>query len=662
MTVDPKERFLPTFLNGHKYQIFSDVVDSWEDAEEYCEELNGHLAVITSKEEDDFLYQYIKKNGVKGAYFGLIDIDMDDWYWVDGTPVSYTNWHEDEPSSYDEPYGMYFYKFTDGTWNDADWGENTTAFICEWDPGSNPYAAPKTTYNGNKYQAFSGVAQSWEEAKAYCENLGGHLAVISDKSENDFLYKYITSNSIKGAYFGLYDPLQNGNWTWVYGNSTYTNWHQDEPSSNDEPYAMLFYKFTDGTWNDGKWADITDAFICEWEGTVETTTVTTSTTAMSTTTTIATTTAPVTTTAQSASVKISKIGMDDTPLSGATLKITGVAPDGITPINFTAESIQVGSDGKLINAASDSLIWLSGTEPTLVFVEDGTYTLEELVAPVGYMLAPEETFVVLGGKVMYNSALVDTVRMVDEKETTTSESTTTTTTTESTTTTTTTESTTTTTTTESTTTTTTTESTTTTTTTESTTTTTTTESTTTTTTTESTTTTTTTESTTTTTTTESTTTTTTTESTTTTTTTESTTTITTTESTTTTTTTESATTTESTSSSTESTSTTQTTVASSTGEQGSTTTETQTVNNLGDVNEDDKVDAKDASLILVEYSKASTGAESGLTESQKLAGEVNGDGKIDAKDASAILAYYAMASTATGDVPTLKEFITPKTS
>ena len=81
---------------------------------------------------------------------------------------------------------------------------------------------------------------------------------------------------------------------------------------------------------------------------------------------------------------------------------------------------------------------------------------------------------------------------------------------------------------------------------------------------------------------------------------------------------------------------------------------------LGDVNEDGKIDAKDASLILVEYSKASTGAESGFNESQKLAGEVNGDGKIDAKDASAILAYYAMASTATGDVPTLKEFIANK--
>ena len=66
---------------------------------------------------------------------------------------------------------------------------------------------------------------------------------------------------------------------------------------------------------------------------------------------------------------------------------------------------------------------------------------------------------------------------------------------------------------------------------------------------------------------------------------------------------------------------------------------------LGDVNEDGKIDAKDASRVLMYYSAVSTGAEDGLTDSQKKAANVNGDGKIDAKDASRILIYYAAAST-----------------
>ena len=80
------------------------------------------------------------------------------------------------------------------------------------------------------------------------------------------------------------------------------------------------------------------------------------------------------------------------------------------------------------------------------------------------------------------------------------------------------------------------------------------------------------------------------------------------------------------------------------------------------MNEDGKVDAKDASIVLVAYAKVSTGSEDGLTEKQRKAADVNADGKVDAKDASSILAYYAMASTASGDVPSLKEYMTGKTS
>ena len=66
---------------------------------------------------------------------------------------------------------------------------------------------------------------------------------------------------------------------------------------------------------------------------------------------------------------------------------------------------------------------------------------------------------------------------------------------------------------------------------------------------------------------------------------------------------------------------------------------------LGDVNSDGKVDAKDASLILLEYAQASTGAEDVIAEEQKNDADVNRDGKVDAKDASAVLQYYAYSST-----------------
>ncbi|MBP5362068.1 MAG: hypothetical protein J6Y71_03445 [Ruminococcus sp.] len=66
---------------------------------------------------------------------------------------------------------------------------------------------------------------------------------------------------------------------------------------------------------------------------------------------------------------------------------------------------------------------------------------------------------------------------------------------------------------------------------------------------------------------------------------------------------------------------------------------------LGDVNDDGKIDAKDASMVLAAYAKASTGEDNGLTDMQKESADVNIDARIDAKDASLILEYYAIAST-----------------
>lgn len=126
------------------------------------------------------------------------------------------------------------------------------------------------TYNGHSYYCFDNGIQTWLEAESYCESLGGHLAVIEDADENTFLYNYMLSCGYESAYFGYSDLEEEGTWVWVDGNSTYSNWAVDEPNNDDgdEDYAMFFYKYTDGKWNDGSFINDSDhggrAFICEW--------------------------------------------------------------------------------------------------------------------------------------------------------------------------------------------------------------------------------------------------------------------------------------------------------------------------------------------------------------------------------------------------------------
>lgn len=78
---------------------------------------------------------------------------------------------------------------------------------------------------------------------------------------------------------------------------------------------------------------------------------------------------------------------------------------------------------------------------------------------------------------------------------------------------------------------------------------------------------------------------------------------------------------------------------------------------LGDVNEDGKIDAKDASAILAAYSLMSIGEESGMTSRQYNYSDVNSDEKVDAKDSSVILSYYSFISTTSDEVPSIEDFI-----
>ena len=78
---------------------------------------------------------------VAGLYPGEADIYVNNLviFSLDKTNpelASYTNWHSGEPSNQDgiEHYAMFYEKFQDGTWNDADGIIDAgCAYICEWD-------------------------------------------------------------------------------------------------------------------------------------------------------------------------------------------------------------------------------------------------------------------------------------------------------------------------------------------------------------------------------------------------------------------------------------------------------------------------------------------------------------------------------------------------
>lgn len=139
-------------FNGHTYAYYTDA-DSWEAAEEVCESMGGHLAVITSKEENDALWAFALSVGNESAFIGLSDAKKEgNWKWITGESLSYTNWAENQPDGYtnEENYGEFSFSEGYGLWNDYPFATHDevekTGFICEWEYDvSNPVAEEALT-------------------------------------------------------------------------------------------------------------------------------------------------------------------------------------------------------------------------------------------------------------------------------------------------------------------------------------------------------------------------------------------------------------------------------------------------------------------------------------------------------------------------------------
>lgn len=163
-------------FNNHSYRVF-DTSMTWTEAKAACEEIGGHLATISSNEEQDYVQQLIKSTKKENIWIGgCFSAANNSWSWVDNTEWNYTNWDVTQPDNYtgDEFYlriknrdRVYdTWEAYDGKWNDtadsADGsGDNydvpisSFGYVCEWDYISSPVvkglekSSSSTGFNGS---------------------------------------------------------------------------------------------------------------------------------------------------------------------------------------------------------------------------------------------------------------------------------------------------------------------------------------------------------------------------------------------------------------------------------------------------------------------------------------------------------------------------------
>lgn len=131
--------------------------------------------------------------------------------------------------------------------------ENSYTFP-EVDQSVNSQVSGFAEYDSHRYYLFD-MPMTWEKAKQFCEQAGGHLAVITSPQEQRRVEKLIEKGEGYEYWIGGSDTEQNGNFKWVSGEAvTYSNWKNGEPNASEkgegikEKYVEIYSD--SGEWND----------------------------------------------------------------------------------------------------------------------------------------------------------------------------------------------------------------------------------------------------------------------------------------------------------------------------------------------------------------------------------------------------------------------------
>ncbi len=182
--------------HGNRYFV-SREKSSWEHGFQECQALGASLAIVTSRDENNWLVDQLKLHGVSTAFLGLSDRETDGWLrWVNGVNSGFVNWQV--PIDPDNGHPDYTYL---GSWGNGPWllanGFTEKSFLCEMAcvsenlelkrPLLRPYNQPTDiVIYPNPVRQQLNVKLSTEKLKrAYITNIDGKLLVDMELPKDD---------------------------------------------------------------------------------------------------------------------------------------------------------------------------------------------------------------------------------------------------------------------------------------------------------------------------------------------------------------------------------------------------------------------------------------------------------------------------------------------
>ena len=125
--------------NNHWYDVI-DFNGTWDQANANAQNqtyngIQGHLATLTSSEENDFVWTTFKTNEywLGGYQTDKTDEPTGNWAWVTGESWSYTNWASSEPNNAGGNEDHIHFWHSNGSWNDMHNNYTASGYVVEYD-------------------------------------------------------------------------------------------------------------------------------------------------------------------------------------------------------------------------------------------------------------------------------------------------------------------------------------------------------------------------------------------------------------------------------------------------------------------------------------------------------------------------------------------------
>ncbi|OXB84687.1 UNVERIFIED_CONTAM: hypothetical protein H355_001164 [Colinus virginianus] len=232
---------------GHCYRIYR-TPKIWKQAQSSCRKEDGDLTSIHNVEEYSFIVSQLGYKPNDELWIGLNDFRFHMYFeWSDGTPVTYTKWHQRQPTHTPNTADCIVMNGEDGFWADRTC-ETKLGYICKRKPLAEESGETEVTYPGcqkgwmkHGFYCYSigQLPATFSEAKLICEENKAHLATVTDRYEQAFLTSIIGFKQVKYFWIGLSDMEEHGTFKWAGGDPViFTHWNMGMPGRDPGCVAM----------------------------------------------------------------------------------------------------------------------------------------------------------------------------------------------------------------------------------------------------------------------------------------------------------------------------------------------------------------------------------------------------------------------------------------